>query len=90
MEAKQRFSEWREQMLNQIDKAIRVSNLADFQNMTEAEATAVRFRESLEAWASVLMHGSLDEQMQIFRDREGVGRLCQMIFHNMQKRSTAA
>ena len=90
MEAKQRFSEWREQMLNQIDKAIRVANLADFRSMTEAEATAVRFRESLEAWASVLMHGSLDEQMQIFRDREGVGRLCQMILHNMQTKSTAA
>lgn len=90
LEAKKRFDKWRDQMLNQLDRSIRVANLADFRSMTAAEATALRYRETLEAWADVLQHGSLDEQMQIFRDREGVGRLCRMILNSMQTKSTAA
>lgn len=89
-EARQRFNTWREQMLNQIDRAIRVANLADYQSATAAEALAIRFRESLEAWANVLMHGSVEEQMQIFRDREEVQRLCRMILNDTQTKSTAA
>ena len=88
--ARARFKEWREQMLNQIDQAIRMANLADYRSVTAAEATAIQFRETLEAWADVLMRGSLDEQMQIFRDRTEVERLCRKILNNTQRRSTAA
>lgn len=89
-EARQRFQAWREKMLNQFDGCIRIANLTDCASITEAEATALRFRESFEAWADSLMHGSLDEQMEIFRDREEVERLCRMILQNTQTKSTAA
>ena len=89
-EARRRFEAWRDKLLNELDAAIRTANLADYQNMTEAEVMALRYREALEAWADVLMHGNMDEQMQIFRDREEVGRICQMILKPTQTKSTAA
>ena len=89
-DARQRFNDWRDQMLNQIDRAIRTANLADYHNMTEEEVLAIRYRESLIDWADTLQHGSIDEQMQVFRDREGVQRLCRTILKNTQTKSTAA
>lgn len=88
--ARQLFDAWRDRVLNQIDQAIRVANLIDFQNVTEAEALALRYREAFEAWADVLMHGSIDEQMIVFKSREGIERLCRMILNNTQTKSTAA
>ena len=88
-EARRRFESWRDQMLNQLDQAIRIANLAGYP-VTDAEILAIRYRETMEAWSDILMHGSLDEQMQIFRDREGVERLCRTILNNTQTKSTAA
>lgn len=89
-EARTLFEEWREQMLNQIDAAIRVANLADYEDLTEAEVTAIRYREALTYWADVLLHEPLSEQMGVFRDREGVERLCRMILQNTLPRSATA
>ena len=89
-ETRQRFIAWRDQMVNQLDRAIRVANCVDFQNVTEAESLALRYREAMESWADDLMHGSIEIQMQIFRDREEVQRLCKMILNGTQTKSTAA
>lgn len=88
-EARQRFNAWREQLLNQLDRAIRIANLAGYPSAPE-EILALQFRETMEAWAEDLMHGSMDEQMKIFRDREEVKRLCRKILNDMQTKSTAA
>lgn len=89
-DTRRRFDAWREQMLNQIDHVIRIANLADFHSITATESLAIQFREPMEAWGDALMHGSMDEQMQIFRDREEVGRICKTILNGMRKKSTAA
>lgn len=88
-EARQRFEVWREQLLNQLDRSIRIANLAGYPSAPE-EILAIQFRETMAAWADSLMHGSLDEQMQIFRDREGVEKLCRLILQNTRTKSTAA
>lgn len=88
-EARQRFEVWREQLLNQLDRSIRIANLAGYPSAPE-EILALQFRETMVAWAEDLMHGSLDEQMQIFRDREGVEKLCRLILQNTRTKSTAA
>ena len=88
-EARKLFDEWREQMLNQLDACIRTSNLADFDNLTDA-ALALKWKETFEYWADVLSRGNLDNQMQVFRDREGVERLCKTILQNMPTKSLAA
>ena len=89
-EARTLFEAWREQMLNQIDAAIRVANLADYVDLTDAEALAIRNREALTYWADVLLHEPLSEQMGVFRDRKGVERLCRMILQNTSTRSATA
>ena len=89
-QAQKLFEEWKEELLLQLNSSIRVANLADFPKLSPEERTAVVYREALIAWADALQHGSLDEQMQIFRDREGVEKLCRMILNDTQKKSTAA
>lgn len=85
-EARQLFDEWKAQMLNQLDAAIRVANLVNFNSVSESEAVAIQYKETFEYWADILMHGDLDEQMQVFRD-EGVNRVCQMVLQNTPTKS---
>ena len=89
-EARTLFEEWHEKTLDQIDAAIRVANLADYNNLTGAEVTAIRYRECLEYWADVLMHEPLSEQMGVFRDRKEVDRLCRTILQTMPRKSKTA
>ncbi|MBQ6272690.1 MAG: hypothetical protein IJK63_00525 [Oscillospiraceae bacterium] len=89
-EAERLFTEWRDQMLLQLDGAIRVANLADFTRLSDAETLALRWREPFEEWADVLSHGPLSEQMGIFRKREEVQRLCAKILSPSSTRSSAA
>ena len=89
-EAQQLFEEWREKMLNQFDVVIRVANLADYEDLSDAEATAIKFREAFEHWAGILLHGDVSQQMAIFRDRREVDRLCQTILNSTSTRSRTA
>ena len=89
-EARRLFTGWRERMLNAIDRCIRIANTADFDHLTDSAAVALRYRECLEAWADELLHGSTEKQMQIYRMREGVTRLCKAILHHTPTRSSAA
>ena len=89
-DARKLFTEWREQMLNQLDAAIRAANTADMENPSDAEALAIRYKETFESWADILLHRPLDEQMQIFRERKGVERLCRMTLQNTPTKSKTA
>lgn len=88
-EAKRLFDAWRGRMLDDLDACIRLANLADFDNLTDVEAEALRFREAFEYWADILMHGSMDEQMAVFRDM-GVRRRCRKILSATRTKSPAA
>ena len=89
-EARTLFEEWRDQMLNQIDAAIRVANLADYTELSEAEVIAIRYREAFEYWADILLHEPISEQMGVFRDRREVERLCGMILQTTPTKSATA
>ena len=89
-EARKLFAEWRERMLLQINAAIRKANTADPEQLTGAEALAVRYRETLENWGDQLSNGRLSEQMEIFRDREEVERLCRTILNSTPMKSQVA
>ena len=88
--ARRRFSEWRERILLTITLCLRRANLADLAAPSDAEAIAVVYREALESWYDALLHGNLDEQMSVFRNREGVVRLCKMILADTPRKSTVA
>lgn len=78
-EARELFDEWRGQTLNRLDACIRVANTASFDSVSDAEAVAIQYRESMIYWADLLAHGDLDEQMQVFRDGRRIEDLCQTI-----------
>lgn len=88
-DARRLFTDWREQMLNQLDAAIRVANLADPADMTDAEALAVRHREHLEHIADILLHSPLSEQMEVFRQRKEIETLCKSMSNLPTKSKTA-
>lgn len=89
-EARDLFEGWKETMLNRLDSAIRIANLANYDELTDGEALALRYREALEYWAGILAHAPLDKQMDVFRDREGVERLCGRISQGTPTKSRTA
>lgn len=89
-EARDLFEGWKETMLNRLDSAIRIANLADFGHLTDGEVLALRYREALEYWANILMHSPLSEQMELFRDRREVERLCEMVLSSTPGKSKTA
>ena len=86
-EAQELFTEWRETALNLLGACIRKAHLADFNNLSDGEATAIRYKEAFEYWADALMDRDMDKQMEIFRD-EGVISLCRRILNDTQTRSS--
>ena len=89
-DARKLFTDWRERTLNTLDKAIRTANLADAGSPTDAEALAIRHRETLIYWADILLHAPLDEQMKIFRDRKEIEAICNKILNNTPTKSKTA
>lgn len=89
-EARKHFDEWREEMLDMMGATIRVANMADYEDLTDGEVSAIHYREALEYWSGFLLHGSLADQMEVFRDREGVTTLCRTILKNTPKRLNTA
>ena len=77
-------------MLRMINAAIRTANTADYNRLSEAETTAVRWRETLEDWEDTLACGTLKEQMNIFRDKEDIEHLCMTILKSTQTKSWVA
>ena len=77
--AKQLFEEWKTEMLRQFDAVIRLANLADYACVSDSETMALQYREACEYWSDVLMHGNIEAQMEILRDRQGVEAVCRMI-----------
>lgn len=71
-ELHQRFERWRGNTINQLTACIRVANTADWGNLTDQTAEAIRRREQMEYWADLLSHGTANEQMQLFRERKRV------------------
>lgn len=89
-EVRSHYEEWKSSTLNLIDACIRVANLADYDNLSEGEVVALRYREALEYWSDILLHEPLSEQMRVFRDRREVERLCKTILKSSQTRLNTA
>ena len=79
-EARQFFQKWREELLTRLCAAIRAGNGAKMRPMEDwspAECLEVREGARLEWYADTLEAGSLEEQMEIFRQRKEVRELCE-------------
>lgn len=94
MDACRMFENWRERMLAQLITAFRVGHLAlkdrPQNEWADSEVLAVKWMPVLEDWADALDYGSMSEQMEIFRDRKGVTRLCNQVLNSMPEKSATA
>lgn len=82
-ELHRRFEEWRERTINELNAAIRVANLADWDHLTPQEEEAIRRKDQLEHWSDTLAHGPDEEQIQLFKDRKQVKTLTETILSDM-------
>ena len=90
----QKFKVWRSELIDKLTLCFRVAHFAkqlietseDIDQLTEGQAFAIQRQEILEYWADCLTTGTLDEQMEIFRDRKGVERVCERILRDMPMR----
>lgn len=81
-ETRKIFEEWRQTMLTRLCAAIRTGNVAlrrPMEDWDPKECLAVREQARLEWYAATLEAGDREEQMEIFRRRKEVGRLCTRI-----------
>lgn len=89
------FEVWRGAMLDKLTAVFRMAHLAlkncqTLDDLTEAEALAVKWQAAVEYWADCLLSGDMAIQMDIFRDRKGVDALCNQILNSTQTKSGAA
>lgn len=78
-DAKKRFDAWRRQALDDITAALCIANHVDWTNLTDRESVAVREQARLEYWSDILLHGSNEEQFQLFTNRKRVKTLTRII-----------
>ena len=92
------FEAWRGTMLDKLTACFRLAHLtmkaietpADSDRLTEGQAQAIHWQATIEYWADCLLSGDMAVQMDIFRDRKGVGARCDRILNLMQTKSGAA
>ncbi len=87
------FEEWRQETVNRLNSCIRIANRAaptGWDDLTDQQILAIRWRDTLEAYADSLTSGSIDEQMEIFRFRKEMIDVCNQILSSTPQKSSAA
>ena len=67
-----KFEMWRKETIDQLTNCIRLANSADWRKITAREAAAIRLKERLEDIADRLMHGTPEQQVELFEQRKEV------------------
>ena len=93
-EAQKLFEEWRTDTLNRLADCYRAGHIAlsfdDWDQLTDQQALAIREQAIVEYYSDLLSTGTLEEQMEIFRDRGSINNLCSRILGNTPMKSSAA
>lgn len=92
------FEKWRDGMIRQLTACFREGHFAlqsletpaDLDRLTDAQALAIREQAHIEWLADTLSGGTMEQQMQIFRERGQIGQLCEKILNSTQTKSGAA
>lgn len=66
------YETWRTKTLDDLTTLIRVANRADYNNLSGQEAAAIREKVRMEHLCDVLLHGSSEEQQELFKKRKDV------------------
>lgn len=97
-EAHKQFEEWRKSLCIRACEAYRVAHTAlqrieapkDFDRLSERETLAIQWQAVFEYWADVLSYGTMEEQMEIFRDRQVIQSRIDRILSDTPMKSGAA
>ena len=71
-ELHQKFELWRKDTLDMLTNCIRVANTARWSQITAREAAAIRLQAQFEDIADRLMHGTPEQQVELFGQRKEV------------------
>lgn len=71
------------------EAVLSLKGTGDFDRLTPAQVLAIQYQPVIEFQADCLS-GSMDEQMEVFRDREEIERLCERILNSMQTKCETA
>lgn len=93
--AHRQFEKWRKAFISKLCAAYRVAHIAlrdmeDWDKLTDREVLAIRWQPCFEYWADTLSDGTLEEQMQIFRERQVIQSRISQILNSTPTRSSAA
>jgi len=97
-ETYQLFEEWCNNMIRQLNSCFRLAHEiinsletpSDLDKLTDAQAFVIQEQAHVEWLADTLTHGSMEEIMNIFRERELIYKLCKKVLNNMSMKSSAA
>jgi len=92
--AAQNFDDWRWELIRALGAAQREAHwglqAADSAGTLDAvspeQALALRYREALDAWQDTLVSGTMEEQMEIFRNRKEIVKVCEAILKNTSRK----
>ena len=93
----QDFKAWKDRLNKLLSACFRTAHTAllflegpeDLDRLTPAQVLAIQNQASVELWADSLT-GSIEEQMEVFRDRREVEQLCNRILNTTPKKYGAA
>lgn len=97
-ETYQLFQQWRDGLIQKLNACFREGHLAlksleapaDFDRLTDAQALAIQEQARFEYLADVLTNGTMEDVMQIFRERGRVEQLCEKILKSTPPKLKAA
>lgn len=92
------FEVWRGAMLDRLTACFREGHFAlksletpaDLDRLTDAQTLAIREQARFEWLADTLSGSTMEQQMQIFRERGQIGQLCEKILNHSPMKSGAA
>lgn len=92
------FEAWRSTLLDELTACFRLAHLtmkgiatpADLDQLTTAQVLAIREQARIEWLADVLISGTMEEKMGIFRERRQIEQLCKKVLSGTSMKSSAA
>lgn len=92
------FEAWRGAMLDKLTACFRLAHLTmkgieapeDFDRLTDQQIIAIQQQSYIEYLSDLLLSGSMEDMMQIFRERREISRLVETILNHSPMKSGAA
>lgn len=93
--AHREFEEWRKALISRLSRVYllvheALKTAAALEDVTREQVLAVRWQSYVEYLIDILECGSINQQMEIFRQRGRIGDLCERISNSLPMKSGAA